>query len=265
MKVLVADDDNDLRAIIAEHLERQGFEVIHATNGLETLLQVKRERPEALILDIHMPRLGGLEALRRVRSFDPGMNVVVVTGYLDPELHDQALALGVRNVLAKPIDFGILTSLLRGAESSASRSRKPRVAASEPVAVPTASASAGHILVIDHDPGIRSMLDDFLTPRDFRVTTAGDATLGMRALIESPPDIVLLDVVMPGLTGAEAFPAIRAVVPDAAVIMMSGAADEVLAKRALAQGAFDFLMKPLDLTYLALALETALAMKRLGL
>jgi CheY-like chemotaxis protein len=57
--VLIADDESDLREILVEYLGGRGFEVIEAANGLETLLQVKRRRPGAVVLDLRMPRLGG--------------------------------------------------------------------------------------------------------------------------------------------------------------------------------------------------------------
>jgi len=69
---------------------------------------------------------------------------------------------------------------------------------------------------------------------------------------------VLLDINMPGLSGIDALPTIRALAPRAAVIMVSGTEDAASAKRALAYGAFDFVVKPIDHAYLRRAIETAL-------
>jgi DNA-binding NarL/FixJ family response regulator len=55
---------------------------------------VKRQRPAVVVLDVMMPRLGGLEALRRIRAFHPEAKVVIVSGNLDDEVRRQALALG---------------------------------------------------------------------------------------------------------------------------------------------------------------------------
>jgi len=85
-KVLVVDDDPDMRAAVAEFLNMQGFEVVEASNGLEALLQVKRLRPHGVVLDIMMPRLGGVQALRHIRAFDPRITVVVVSGVTDADL-----------------------------------------------------------------------------------------------------------------------------------------------------------------------------------
>jgi DNA-binding NtrC family response regulator len=99
--------------------------------------------------------------------------------------------------------------------------------------------------------------------KGYRRTAVADSTAALRAIIADLPDVVLLDVNMPGLTGTDALPAIPAVAPNAAVIMVSGTADADLAKRALAHGAFDYVLKPVDFTYLDQSLRTALAMTAL--
>lgn len=72
--------------------------------------------------------------------------------------------------------------------------------------------------------------------------------------------MVLLDIDMPGLSGTDALPTLRAVAPRAAIIMISGMTNEQTAKRTLAAGAFDYITKPIDLVHLIDAIQTALAM-----
>ncbi len=69
--VLVADDEEDLRSMVSEFLSESGYEVLVAANGLESLLHVKRARPSVVLLDLNMPRLGGLGSTSE-RSPDPG-------------------------------------------------------------------------------------------------------------------------------------------------------------------------------------------------
>jgi DNA-binding response OmpR family regulator len=64
---VVADDDPEIRDLLAEHLQTHGWEVLGAANGLEALLHVKRQHPAAVVLDLNMPRLGGIDALKRSR------------------------------------------------------------------------------------------------------------------------------------------------------------------------------------------------------
>ncbi|HKB24968.1 MAG TPA: response regulator, partial [Methylomirabilota bacterium] len=91
-KVLVVDDEPDVRDVVGEFLREDGFEVVEAGNGLEALLQVKRVHPDAVVLDLMMPRLGGLDAIKRIHAFDRKIRILVITGVLDAELHRRARA-----------------------------------------------------------------------------------------------------------------------------------------------------------------------------
>ncbi len=101
-RILVVDDDQDLRTTISEFLNMQGFEALEAGDGLEALLQVKRARPSAVVLDIMMPRLGGLQTLKRIRAFDRTITIVIITGVMDEELQRQAILAGALSVFVKP-------------------------------------------------------------------------------------------------------------------------------------------------------------------
>ncbi|HBH01377.1 MAG TPA: hypothetical protein DDZ42_05530, partial [Candidatus Rokubacteria bacterium] len=80
-RVLVVDDEPEFRQLVAGCLTEEGFEVLEAGDGLEALLQLKRERPGVLLLDLRMPRLGGLEVLRRVQALGQSVRVLIVTGF----------------------------------------------------------------------------------------------------------------------------------------------------------------------------------------
>jgi len=107
------------------------------------------------------------------------------------------------------------------------------------------------------------MLEELLVMDGYGVRAVTDAVAALRALADDPPDVVLLDIGLPGLNGVDALPALRALAPDVKVIMVSGESSAELAQRALAYGAFDYVTKPPDLAYLKQSLETALMMRRL--
>lgn len=259
-KVLVVDDDPDVLGMVCEWLIAHGFDVLQATNGLEALLQVKRTRPAAVVLDIMMPRLGGLDALKRIQAFDPAIVVVVVSANLDDEIERQARALGAAACLAKPIALPDLLGALGGPVKTPPAARQPASAA-RPPASPEPSTN-GCVLVVDDDREIRTMLQETLKAWGYTSRSAADAAEALRAIVNEPPDIMLLDIDMPGLHGTDALPAIRAVAPNLPVIMVSGTTSEQTAKRALALGAFDYVTKPVDLVYLAGSLEAAMAARR---
>jgi len=260
-RILVADNDSSSRETVAQFFSTRGFDVLRAQNGLEALLHVKHERPEAVILDIQMPRLGGLEALKRIRAFDRSIKVVIVSGSLDAETRQQALTGGAAGVFEKPVALGDLLSLLgTGAPPPAAT-----VVASPPAPVPapTAPAASGtcRILVVDDDEEIRSMLSDFLGGRGYAVQTVSGGAEALREITRAAPDVILLDIDMPDLSGVDALPSLRALAPHAAVIMVSGTTDVALSKLALSRGAFDYVTKPVNFPYLIQSLETAVAMK----
>jgi CheY-like chemotaxis protein len=260
MRVLIADDDADVREVLVEVFRDAGFDVLEAANGLEALLYVKRDRPDAVVLDLMMPRLGGVEALKRIHSFNPGIRVLVVTGAIDPELHRQATLAGAAGVFSKPVSSDILVAALTG---PAPAPAVPGPMETPPTPPPPAGAPTGRVLVVDDNPEVRAMLQDVLTSLGYTTRTAADGATAVRAVLSEAPDVVLLDVYMPGLSGVGALPTIVALAPHAKVIMISGAANEDVLKRSLAFGAHDYVTKPFEISSLSRSIETALAMRRL--
>src|SRR5437899_12312826 len=109
---VVVEDDPEARHVLRDFLRLRGLAVLEAQNGLEALLSVKQHRPGVVVLDLNMPRLGGLEALKRIRPFDPTIRVAVVTEDPDAAIHEQARALGATVVLIKPVDLARLGTAL---------------------------------------------------------------------------------------------------------------------------------------------------------
>jgi DNA-binding response OmpR family regulator len=257
MTILIADSDLEFRATVAYHLTGQGFEVLQAADGVETWLHLRRARPQVIVFDPYMPRLEGLNTIKRLHAFDPTVRIVVVTGDPDPETRRCAHALGADAVLTKPLALQELVAALIAQESGGGPTPKGEIP--RPTGRP-----AAYVLVVDDEPDVRAMLEEYLAGQGYRVRSVPDARAALHDIIEIPPDIVLLDIAMPGLSGVDALGAIRAVAPGTTVIMVSGIGDIQRAKRALAYGAFDYVPKPVDLAYLGQSVETALLMKQIA-
>jgi len=115
--VLVADDQATYRELLAEMLGAEGYRVSMATDGVEALELVARERPDAVLLDVTMPRMDGLEACRRLRD-DPAtasLPVLLVTALGDRGDRLAGIAAGANDYLTKPIDRGELILRVRNA------------------------------------------------------------------------------------------------------------------------------------------------------
>ena len=114
------------------------------------------------------------------------------------------------------------------------------------------------ILVVDDEPEVRALLLDVLGGHAYVVHAAVDGAAALKCVVEDRPDLVLLDVDMPRLRGVETLIAILELSPQTKVVMISGKADATEARRALALGAFDYVMKPFDLAYLDRVIQTAI-------
>ncbi len=255
MKILVAEDEADLRALVAEFLTARGADVVESADGAGVLRHLTRSRLracdfDAVVLDVALPRLGGIAALRKIRESNPRLPVIVITGRLEPSLHRQARGLGARAVLTKPVKLDQLWSVIVGGEG-------PMETGERPVTAP----QSARVLIVDDEREMREAIAEFLDLRGHRTATASDAASAMRMLTAEPADVVLLDMNMPGLSGVDALPAIRAIAPGVAVIMVTGNTDREQAKRAAVHGAFDYLVKPINWEHFAETLAMALAAK----
>ena len=119
------------------------------------------------------------------------------------------------------------------------------------------------VLIIDDEPNIRRMVGALLASEGYEVRDAAEGAVGLQRIAESCPDVVLLDLMIPGeLDGLETLARLRASVPDVPVIMMSGKAGLSDAVKATKLGAFNFLEKPLSPEGVLLALTSALELRR---
>jgi two-component system nitrogen regulation response regulator NtrX len=119
------------------------------------------------------------------------------------------------------------------------------------------------VLIVDDEPNIRRMVGALLSSEGYEVRDAAEGAVGLARIAESCPDVVLLDLMIPGeLDGLATLARLRELVPDVPVIMMSGKAGLSDAVKATKLGAFNFLEKPLSPEGVLLALASALELRR---
>jgi DNA-binding NtrC family response regulator len=121
-----------------------------------------------------------------------------------------------------------------------------------------AGEAVARVLVVDDDETIRTALSRFLRSRGYAVTAVGSAADALAALDRDRCDVALCDVRMPGMTGMELLPIAIKKDPDLAVVMLTAVNDAPTATEALALGASDYLVKPVELQDLQQAVERAL-------
>jgi CheY-like chemotaxis protein/two-component sensor histidine kinase len=203
--ILVVDDDPSVRQLIARHLEQDGWKTVQASNATDALQLARECRPVLITLDIMMPDASGWWVLEKLKE-DPqtaGIPVLVVTIVEDQRL---IFALGASDYLAKPYERAALIGKIHHL--------LPQV-------------EGRRVLVVDDDPDARAMLCKILKEEHASVVAVPSGDAAMSAIVEAPPDLVLLDLMMPGMSGFEMVARMRALPAAARIPVMIVSAKEL--------------------------------------
>lgn len=103
-KILVVDDDLDFCFNLAAILKENGFEVLTAANGREALVKIQDTRPDLVLLDLRLPDMDGMKVLKKMKESNPGLDIIIVTAYMDIKDAIQAMKLGAYDYITKPFD-----------------------------------------------------------------------------------------------------------------------------------------------------------------
>jgi CheY-like chemotaxis protein len=119
-RVLLVEDEVALLELLETVLQNAGYEVLAAANGTEAVerIQTFGRRLDAVVLDLNMPRLGGIEVLKFIRQQQLGLPVLVTSGHLTPEVKAELKELGQVHVLEKPFELSVFGEMLRDAVGS---------------------------------------------------------------------------------------------------------------------------------------------------
>lgn len=260
-KVLIADDDPGINAVVQAVLSEEGFEVFTALDGEEALEAVSSHRPDVVLLDLMMPRVDGLEVCRRIRN-NPStshMCVLMLTARAFPADKLMGLGEGADDYITKPFDpvdlaSRIRTAMKRNQETALRRARKggPPKLWDELATLGAErrdrkeiwlTESPNTVLIVDDEDDVRDVLRLHCEMQGFPVV--GEAADGGEAVLrvgELLPAFVILDFLMADMDGDEAATRMRAIHPDVKIIAFSGVlterpswADDFLSKEQISQ------------------------------
>ncbi|MCI0477252.1 MAG: response regulator [Anaerolineales bacterium] len=224
-RILIVDDDVDLAHTTALILTRKGFAVSVASDGLAAIRLVGQQPFDFALMDIRMPGLDGVETCQRIKTIQPDLAVVLMTGFSVEERVQAGLREGARAVLVKPLDLEHLFELIKNA-----------VAQRHPL-----------VLVVDDHPDTCATLTLILKQKGYTVGSVENGEQAIALVTEHQYDIIFIDLKLPTIDGAQTFLAIRARDPKVAVVMMTGYREEMTERieTALRAGAIVCLYKPL--------------------
>src|ERR1044071_1881876 len=185
-RVLVIEDDAHAYELISSALGSSGYLAIRARHGDEALKLAREARPIAVTLDLVLPGLDGWEVLKRLKA-DPATRDIPVVIISMIENRELGVALGADDYFVKPVDRERLLDRIR----QLTRNSRPR------------------LLLIDDDLTVHALLDEQLARLGYTIESAFTGESGVIAAKATSPDVIILDLMMPGMSGFEVAGALK--------------------------------------------------------
>ena len=288
IKVLLVDDEEAYVRTMAERMEMRDVGSRVALSGEEALRMVKEDEPDVMVLDLRMPGIDGMEVLERMKKEHPDVQVIILTGHGSDKEEKEARRLGAFEYLQKPADTTDLLRTVRSAWSKSvkaavefikdskdefdksmsaaalaeggapeaaremmRRPKRPGVHDSrEPEVEKQRPADNLKVLLVDDEEDLVRTMAERMEMRDLGSEVALDGHEALRMLEQDTPDVMVLDLRMPGIDGMEVLKRVKKAYPQIEVIIMTGHGTDEDEEEAHRLGAFDYLRKPVDMNHL---------------
>jgi len=224
VQVLLVDDEKEFVDSLSERLKLRDVDADVAYNGEQALQAVGEDRPDVMILDLRMPGIDGLEVLRKMKADHPDVDIVVLTGHGSETDEKEARRLGATAFLQKPVDIDQL--------------------------VGTVHQEKLRVLLVDDEKEFVGSLSERLELRNLEADVAHDGEQALQAVQEDKPDVMVLDLRMPGIDGIDVLRKMKADHPKIPVVVLTGHGSDKDEKEARRLGAAAYLEKPADVDQL---------------
>ncbi|MFD1708720.1 response regulator [Siminovitchia sediminis] len=112
-KVLIVDDQFGIRTLLDEVLQKEGYEIFQAANGLQALDVTEKHDPDLVLLDMKIPGMDGLEILSKLKEIKADIKVIIMTAYGEKDLIEKTKELGALAHFSKPFDIDEIRSAVR--------------------------------------------------------------------------------------------------------------------------------------------------------
>ena len=244
-RILLVEDNETNMKLFRDVLQTKGYSTLEATTGEDAVELARTLVPALVLMDVQLPGIDGIEALAQLRGDErtSAIPVVALTAQAMRGDSERFLDVGFDGYLSKPVD---VIELIRVVEGTAIVSDRP-----------------AKILVVDDVPENVRLLEAVLVARGYEVVTATDGPEALDLVEAEEPDLILLDVMMPGLDGYAVCSQLRAndataVLP---VIMVTSSIGQEK-RKAIEAGADDFIPKPFNHDELLTRVRSLVRIKR---
>ena len=257
--VLIVDDEPLSREVAMRRLEREGYHVTVAENGLRACELMEVELFDLILLDLNMPRMSGYEVLEWVQQRQARIDskIIVLTAARDRDSVTRSLHGGASDCLVKSAGTPELLNrvrrlcTLRALENSAAG------------AIPARRLREARILVVEDQLTTVELLLARLKNADFTARSVTDGAAALAALAERPCDLLLLDYHLPDMSGLAIIEEVRRqhAPEEVAIVLVTGEEDRERIEACYAAGADDYVSKPFHAADLLNRVENALNLK----
>lgn len=223
-RILVVDDETNMRATLADILSDEGYDIDTATDGLSAVKMCEQQHYDVVLLDVRMPGIDGIETFRRIHRHDESIRVVMMSAYSMDDLKRAVLDEGAIAFLSKPLDIENVIGLIQDVRETS-------------------------VLVVETDTSTADQLRGSLKEQSYWVKVTSSPHDALELVEQIHFDIVLIDVQLSTMNGLELYLAIKKISPSSVAIMISGMEEksESLAKEAVRQTAYTIVHRPVDM------------------
>jgi DNA-binding response OmpR family regulator len=200
-----------------------------------------------------MPEMDGLTVLKEIRAIDPHAPVIILGGGATERQENQARALRVTDFIRKGLSLDVLVEGVNRVVQQPARKQEGTAASQGP---PADTGEA--VLIVDDEHLVRDLLVQFLSLRGYRAQGVQDGAQALSIVEQAPPDLILLDLMLPGMDGVEVLRRLRGMNFSGAVIILTGSYDEELLQDAWSLHPQEVISKPIDLEKLLAIIQLVL-------
>lgn len=249
--ILLVDDEEQVRTTTARVLERFGYDVIQAGSAERALQLAEASRFQLLLMDVVLPQMSGLSLAHKIAALRPGIRILYFSAYTSDEiLEDQFEKRPGVGFIRKPFTAGAMARAVRDLLDEP---------LSKPLPPERTPAGTESILVVDDDSQTRRFMAKSLERLGYHILEAQDPDRAVPIALKSNVDLVVADVVLPGMSGPAMARVVAAAKPELRYLFVSGKGPaETALQRSPDDPQATFLMKPFSPNDLGEAVREAL-------